>query len=45
MTVRLLYLSLNWLVLDRLTLPNLFGEEDIRTIVEAAVDRALPRES
>lgn len=45
MTVRLLYLSLNWLALDRLTLPNLFGEEDIRTIVEAAVDRALPRES
>lgn len=45
MTVRLLYLSLNWLALDRLTLPDLFGEEDIRTIVEAAVDRALPRES
>ncbi|MCJ0904845.1 TetR/AcrR family transcriptional regulator [Rhodococcus sp. ARC_M6] len=43
-TVRLLYMSLNWLVVDRLTLPDLFGDEDLRVVVEMAVDRALPRD-
>ncbi|AQA26201.1 putative transcriptional regulator, TetR family protein [Rhodococcus sp. MTM3W5.2] len=40
-TVRLLYLALNWLIVDRLTLPELFSESEIDELIEAAVDRAL----
>lgn len=40
-TVLLLYLALNWLIVDRLTLPEIFTEEQGRALVEAAVERAL----
>ncbi|MFC4602859.1 TetR/AcrR family transcriptional regulator [Rhodococcus kronopolitis] len=40
-TVRMLYLALNWLIVDRLTLPELFSESEIDELIEAAVDRAL----
>lgn len=41
-TVKLLYMSLNWLIVDRLTLPDLFTEEETDALVAAAVERALP---
>jgi hypothetical protein len=40
--VVLLYLTLNWLILDRLTLPGLFDEKRAADLVRAAVDRAIP---
>ncbi|GAB4589421.1 TetR/AcrR family transcriptional regulator [Nocardia sp. IFM 10818] len=40
-TVILLYLALNWLILDRLTLPGIFSEEQSRKLVDIAVDRAV----
>jgi DNA-binding transcriptional regulator YbjK len=39
--VELLHLAMNWLVVERLTLPDVFGEEDIRRLVTAAVQRLL----
>ncbi|WP_280274816.1 TetR/AcrR family transcriptional regulator [Nocardia wallacei] len=41
-TVVLLYLSLNWLILESLTLPEIFDEQQRRELVRAAVDRAIP---
>ncbi|WP_433220066.1 TetR/AcrR family transcriptional regulator [Dactylosporangium sp. CS-047395] len=38
-TVRLLYLALNWLILDRLTLPGVFTDADTDALIEAAVER------
>jgi DNA-binding transcriptional regulator YbjK len=38
-TVRLLYLALNWLLLDRLTLPGVFSAEEAEALVAAAVER------
>ncbi|QXJ25480.1 TetR family transcriptional regulator [Actinomadura graeca] len=43
-SVRLLYLALNWLIVEHLTLPGVFAEEDVRRLVGEAVERALPRE-
>ncbi|MFC9998433.1 TetR/AcrR family transcriptional regulator [Nocardia sp. NPDC127526] len=43
-TVVLLYLALNWLILDRLTLPGIFSEEQSRKLVEIAVDRAVGKD-
>ncbi|WP_306363132.1 TetR/AcrR family transcriptional regulator [Nocardia sp. CC227C] len=40
-TVLLLYLALNWLILERLTLPGIFTEERARELVAVAVDRAI----
>ncbi|MEV0357435.1 TetR family transcriptional regulator [Nocardia sp. NPDC050697] len=40
-TVLLLYLALNWLIVDRLTLPDVFSEEQGRELVAAAVERLL----
>ena len=40
--VVLLYLTLNWLILDRLTLPGLFDETRAADLVRTAVDRAIP---
>ncbi|WP_282777325.1 MULTISPECIES: TetR/AcrR family transcriptional regulator [unclassified Nocardia] len=40
-TVLLLYLALNWLILERLTLPGIFGEQRARELVTVAVDRAI----
>ncbi|MGV9819244.1 TetR/AcrR family transcriptional regulator [Nocardia xishanensis] len=38
-TVRLLYLALNWLIVDRLTLPDIFTEEQSAHLIETAVER------
>ncbi|MFE3262208.1 TetR/AcrR family transcriptional regulator [Nocardia sp. NPDC059091] len=43
-TVLLLYLALNWLILERLTLPGIFSEEQSRKLVEIAVDRAVGKD-
>jgi AcrR family transcriptional regulator len=39
--VVLLWLALNWLIVERLTLPDLFTEEQRRDLVTALVDRLL----
>ncbi|MEU1787450.1 TetR family transcriptional regulator [Streptomyces sparsogenes] len=44
-TVVLLYLALNWLILERLTLPGLFSEEQRHDLVTALVDRLLAGEA
>ncbi|MGI5166592.1 TetR/AcrR family transcriptional regulator [Spirillospora sp. CA-253888] len=44
-TVELLHLALNWLILERLTLPEVFPPERLDALVEAAVERALPAEA
>ncbi|WP_280381844.1 TetR/AcrR family transcriptional regulator [Nocardia wallacei] len=44
-TVLLLYLALNWLILERLTLPDIFTAEQSRELMRAAVARAIPEES
>ncbi|MEV0623228.1 TetR family transcriptional regulator [Nonomuraea sp. NPDC050404] len=40
-TVVLLYLAMNWLVVERLTLPDVFGEDEMRRLVTSAVERLL----
>jgi DNA-binding transcriptional regulator YbjK len=40
-TVRLLYLALNWLILERLTLPDLLTDAQKRELIKVAVDRAV----
>lgn len=40
-SVRLLYLSMSWLIVDRLTLPDLFSEDETRDLVTAAVQRLI----
>lgn len=40
-SVLVLYLALNWLILERLTLPDLLTEEEVDRVVTAAVRRAL----
>jgi DNA-binding transcriptional regulator YbjK len=44
-TVVLLYLAMNWLIVERLTLPGVFGEEETHKLVADAVERLLPLES
>jgi AcrR family transcriptional regulator len=41
-TVVLLYLALNWLILERLTLPDVFPEDGIHDLVTEIVERVLP---
>lgn len=41
-TVVLLWLALNWLIVERLTLPGLLGPEQRRDVVNALVDRLAP---
>ncbi|MEU4539950.1 TetR family transcriptional regulator [Streptosporangium sp. NPDC023825] len=41
-TVVLLYLALNWLILERLTLPDIFPEDQIHALVTDVVERILP---
>ena len=41
-TVVLLYLALNWLILERLTLPDVFPETQIHDLVTDVVERVLP---
>ncbi|MFI7708971.1 TetR/AcrR family transcriptional regulator [Nonomuraea sp. NPDC049480] len=40
-SVVLLYLTLNWLIVERLTLPGIFTEQKIHDLVDAAVRRSL----
>ncbi|MCU1645185.1 MAG: HTH-type transcriptional regulator BetI [Nocardia sp.] len=40
--VLLLYLALNWLIVERLTLPGIFTEEQSAALVRVAVERAIP---
>ncbi|MFI6476571.1 TetR/AcrR family transcriptional regulator [Nonomuraea sp. NPDC050663] len=40
-SVKLLMLALNWLILERLTLPDLYDEQEIHRLVEEAVDRVI----
>jgi DNA-binding transcriptional regulator YbjK len=41
-TVVVLYLALNWLILDRLTLPDIFPEHEFDDLVTEVVERILP---
>ncbi|MFF0631349.1 TetR/AcrR family transcriptional regulator [Nocardia sp. NPDC004151] len=41
-SVLLLYLALNWLIVERLTLPEIFDDAEAARLIEAAVDRAIP---
>ncbi|NUR83269.1 MAG: TetR family transcriptional regulator [Nonomuraea sp.] len=41
-TVKLLYLTLNWLIVEQLTLPDLFTEEEVQELIARAVERSLP---
>ncbi|WP_433626950.1 TetR/AcrR family transcriptional regulator [Nocardia sp. CA-120079] len=43
-SVILLYLALNWLIVDRLTLPGIFTETQSQELIEAAVDRLVGNE-
>ncbi|WP_433197772.1 TetR/AcrR family transcriptional regulator [Nocardia sp. CA-107356] len=43
-SVILLYLALNWLIVDRLTLPGIFTEEQSQQLIETAVDRLVGTE-
>ncbi|MFI7194672.1 TetR/AcrR family transcriptional regulator [Nocardia nova] len=40
--VVLLYLALNWLILERLTLPGIFDEQRAADLVRTIVERAIP---
>lgn len=42
-TVVLLYLALNWLIVERLTLPDVFGDRTSE-LISAAVDQIVPSE-
>lgn len=41
----ILYLALNWLILDRLTLPDIFDEAEAAELVRIIVERAIPVEN
>ncbi|WP_442943160.1 TetR/AcrR family transcriptional regulator [Nocardia sp. NBC_00565] len=43
-SVILLYLALNWLIVDRLTLPEIFTEAQSQELIRAAVDRLVGQE-
>ncbi|MFI7664407.1 TetR/AcrR family transcriptional regulator [Nocardia sp. NPDC049526] len=43
-SVTLLYLALNWLIVDRLTLPGIFTEAQSQELIAAAVDRLVGNE-
>ncbi|MBE3011785.1 hypothetical protein IL992_21660 [Microbispora sp. NEAU-D428] len=40
--VELLYLAMNWLILERLALPGVFPEARLHELVEQAVERLVP---
>lgn len=42
-SVRLLYLALNWLIVEHLTLPGVFSDDEVQELVAIAVERAVPR--
>ncbi|MFF0200839.1 TetR/AcrR family transcriptional regulator [Streptomyces sp. NPDC005017] len=41
LTVKLLYLALNWLIVEQLTLPDVLSEREREELVDAAVERLL----
>jgi DNA-binding transcriptional regulator YbjK len=41
-TVVLLYMALNWLILERLTLPDVFPDDGVHDLVTDLVERILP---
>jgi DNA-binding transcriptional regulator YbjK len=41
-TVVMLYLALNWLIVECLTLPEVFGEDRTKELITAAVNRIVP---
>jgi AcrR family transcriptional regulator len=41
-TVKLLYLAMNWMVVERLTLPGVFEEKEQADLIKAAVNRIVP---
>ncbi|MGW4356148.1 TetR/AcrR family transcriptional regulator [Nocardia sp. NPDC004582] len=41
-SVRLLYLALNWLIVERLTLPGIFDDDEAARLIRMAVERAIP---
>ncbi|MFE9296687.1 TetR/AcrR family transcriptional regulator [Streptomyces niveus] len=43
--VRMIYLAANWLVVERLTLPGVFSEEEAARLIGHLVERVLPPES
>lgn len=40
--VKMIYLATNWLVVERLTLPGVFSEEEAARLIEVMVERVLP---
>ncbi|WP_327087646.1 TetR family transcriptional regulator [Nonomuraea sp. NBC_01738] len=42
--VLLLYLALNWLIVERLTLPDIFTEQEAHDLVALAVERLVPED-
>lgn len=44
-SVLLLYLALNWLIVERLTLPEIFDEEQVHELIRIAVERVIPADS
>jgi DNA-binding transcriptional regulator YbjK len=42
-SVRLLYLALNWLIVEHLTLPGVFSDDEVQELVALAGERAVPR--
>ncbi|MFG2176336.1 TetR/AcrR family transcriptional regulator [Streptomyces niveus] len=43
--VKMIYLATNWLVVERLTLPGVFSEEEAARLIGDLVERVLPPES
>ncbi|MEV8400812.1 TetR/AcrR family transcriptional regulator [Streptomyces niveus] len=43
--VKMIYLAANWLVVERLTLPGVFSEEEAARLIGRLVERVLPPES
>jgi hypothetical protein len=43
-TVVLLYLALNWLIVERLTLPEVFGDKRFEELITTAVNQIVPPE-
>ncbi|MCO5994032.1 TetR/AcrR family transcriptional regulator [Actinoallomurus rhizosphaericola] len=41
-TVVTLYLAMNWLIAERLTLPEVFPETDVEALIASVVERVLP---
>lgn len=41
MSVLILYLALNWLILERLTLPDLLTGDEVEAVIDTVVSRAL----